>query len=222
MEPQQETLHNPPFKILQSIRCPLRETTGDDLMDFDVLIEVEGHKHWAWVPFDFVVDHCKTHHPEIAKYIRSVRKNVKGLGPKHSKMFEIMDEEGFDLLPYIYSCMKGDYNLPQVIEKIRYPRASRSGIIDKDGNVTPVDFSEKADELEDVMAEMRKSTIRNEAFMDDLLEYLNEQAMERYPEIFNAEPELIKEYEKNLISWVRNIGEGYDKLAFRATSGPAL
>ncbi len=216
----EKALNNPPFEIEKIWRYSLLEEYGEDIIDLNVVVKVEDYYHTVRLPFTFLGEHCKEHFPETAEYYNAVRRSIKGLGPKHNRMFEIMDEEGFDHLPYIYSAIKLDYNLRQAIENEQSSGQCRSGIFDKDGNFTPVDkWLEKKEglEMDKMIAEMRRTNIRNDAFMDDLMEHLNEEALNRFPEIFNAKPELIKEFHGKLIDWVRQIGEGMDKLSFRAS-----
>lgn len=180
-------------------------------MSFDVTVKTDSYSLWVPVQFNSVVTYCQHHHPEIGAYYRSVRNNVKGLGPKHSKMFEIMDEEDFDHVPYIHAYINDTYDLDE-----GYARHQKAMASANDAKRVVEQATEKSAALESHFPSLRKSALRTEAFMDNLMEYLNNEALARYPEVFNAEPELIEAFHGKLIDWVRSVGEGMDKLAFQA------
>lgn len=180
---------------------------GDDILDFGVTVQTDSYTQWVTVPFDVVVAYCQQHRPKIGAYYSSVRSNIKGLGPKHSKMMEIMDEEGFDHLPHIHAYIAANYDLDLAHEREQEMRKNTP-----DAN----QVSKKLESLGSHLPSLRQSSLRNEAFMDDLMEHLNVEVLERFPEIFNSDPELIEEFHGKLISWMKTIGSDLDSLAFKA------
>lgn len=206
---EKKAFENPPFEIIECTRYYWKEETGDDLVSFDVTIKTECFSSWLPVQFDCVAGYCQQHHPEIGKYYSSVRRNIKGLGPKQSKMFEIMDEEGFDHLPYIHAYIDHQIELEKLYERDQSLQ---------DPTPQQQEMAKKVVAIENHFPSMRESALRNEAFADDLLVYLNDQVLERFPEIFNSDPEFITKLQDKLIGNVRQIREDLDKLAYAAST----
>ncbi|MBP9152325.1 MAG: hypothetical protein KBF73_08590 [Flavobacteriales bacterium] len=200
-------MNNPPFEIIECTRSSFQELTGDDMMTFEVTVKTDSYSQWVIVSFDYLMRYCQQHRPEIGAYYSSVRRNIKGLGPKHSKMMDIMDEEGFDHLPHIHAYIADNCDLNLAHQREEELRKNPPN---------PKQVSKKVQSLESHFPSMRESRLRNDAFMDDLMEHLNNEALERFPEIFNSDPELIEEFHDKLIRWVRTIGGDLDSLSFKA------
>lgn len=205
-----ETINNPPFKILSTEQHSHLEDFGDDDVFWWVEVKTEAYEVPVLVRFDSVITYCQQQHANIGGYYRSVRKNIKGLGPKHSKMFAIMDEEGFDQTPHIYNYIKDCIDLQKHHEhNLRLEQSL----------ATPVDakkLKRSMKSLEQGMPSMRASAIRNTAFTDQILDILTNEVLERYPEIFNSDPEYITECEGILINAVIDLGTKIDSLSFKA------
>ena len=204
------TFVNPPFKILSTEQMNALETFGDDFVTWWVKVKTEAYEVPVHVHFDSVVSYCQMQHPEVGKYFTSVRRNVKGFGPKHSKMFDIMTEEGFDLMPHIYNYIKDCCNLEDYHQ---HDLRLKQSIADHEG---AKQLEAKVKSLEQHMPGMRNSAIRNTAFKDHVLELLNNEVLERYPEIFNSDPKYITECQDILIDIVLDLGSKIDNLSFHA------
>lgn len=74
----------------------------------------------------------------------------------------------------------------------------------------------KVDDLQDFVASMKYSNIRNAAFRDTLMEELSAKVLEYFPEIFESEPEYIKEVKGILINHILNLSSDLDKLSYKA------
>jgi hypothetical protein len=201
---------NSPFKILSIEQQSGLETFGGDFITWWVEVKTDAYKVPVNVHFDSVMSYCQLQHPEVGKYFTSVRRNVKGFGPKHSKMFEIMTEEGFDLQPHIYNYIKDCCNLE---EYHQHDLRMKQSMADHEG---AKQLNARVASLEKGMPAMRSSTLRNTAFKDHLLELLNNEVLERYPEIVNSDPKYISELEDILIGIVLDLGSKIDSLSFRA------
>lgn len=201
---------NPPFEILSIEQHSGLTDFGDDSIHWWIQVKTKDYVVPVSVWFDMVVEYCKLQHPEVGAYYRSVRSNVKGFGPKHSKMFAIMAEEGFDHMPHIYNYIKDCCNLEHYHQhdlKMKEYKATPEGA---------QKLEEKVTSMEEGMPDMRSSTIRNIAFMDHLLEVLTAEVLERYPEIFNSDPKYIKECERVLTDTIRDLSQKVDSLAHHA------
>jgi hypothetical protein len=204
------TFVNPPFKILSTEQKSDLDTFGDDAITWWVQVKTEAYEVPVHVHFDSVVSYCQMQHPEVGKYFTSVRRNVKGFGPKHSKMFDIMTEEGFDLIPHIYNYIKDCCNLEDYHQ--HELRMQQTMADQKEAK----QLESKVKSLEQHMPAMRNSTIRNIAFQDHVLELLNTEVLERYPEIFNSDPKYITQLQGILINIVLDLGSKIDTLSFNA------
>ncbi len=175
-----------------------------------VQVKTEAYVVPVLVSFERIVRYCQQQHPEVGKYFTSVRRNVKGFGPKHSKMFDIMTEEGFDLMPHIYNYIKDCCNLEDYHQ--HELRMQQTMADQKEAK----QVESKVKSLEQHMPAMRNSTIRNIAFKDHVLELLNHEVLERYPEIFNSDPKYITQLQGILINIVLDLGSKIDTLSFNA------
>ncbi|TNF24253.1 MAG: hypothetical protein EP314_08185 [Bacteroidetes bacterium] len=204
---------NPPFEILSIEKHDQSETFGDDQVAWWVEVKTASYVVPVYVTFEMVMGYCQQQHPEVGEYFRSVRRNVKGFGPKHSEMFDIMTEEGFDLLPHIYNCIKDCFDLEKYHQHdVRLEQA----LTDRQ---TSERMEARSAALEENMKGMRESTLRNTAFKDCILELLNNEVLERYPEIVNSDPKYIKELQGILVDAVLDLGSKIDTLSFRAAKG---
>ncbi|MCF8277859.1 MAG: hypothetical protein K9J17_14085 [Flavobacteriales bacterium] len=201
---------NPPFKIQSTEQQSGLESFGDDAITWWVVVKTDAYEVPVFVHFDWVVAYCQKQHPEVGEYFRLLRRNVKGFGPKHSKMFEIMTEEGFDLRPHIYNYIKDCCNLE---DRHQHELRIKQSMADHEGAKK---MSAKVASMEEGMPAMRSSAIRNIAFKDQVLELLNNEVLERYPEIFNSDPKYITELEGILINMVLDLGSKIDTLSFKA------
>jgi len=204
------TFVNPPFELLSVKQHSNMDTFGDDSIFWWVQVKTDAYEVPVMVDFDMVTYYCNQQHPQIGAYYSSVRKNVKGFGPKHSKMFAIMDEEGFDHLPHIYNYIKDCCDLQHYHE---HDLNLKKSIATHEGSQQ---LNAKVASLEQHLPGMRSSAVRNTAFMDHVLELLNNEVLERYPEIFNSDPKYITDCQDILTRIVLDLGSKIDSLAFHA------
>ncbi len=206
------TFVNPPFEILSTEQRSHLKDTGDDMVFWWVQVKTAEYTVPVLVDFDVVTYYCNKQHPNIGAYYSSVRKNVKGFGPKHSQMFAIMDEEGFDHLPHIYNYIKDCCDLQKYHERDLELKQTLSS------HDNAQQLKAKVKSLEQHMPGMRSSTVRGIAFKDRVLDLLNIEVLERYPEIFNSDPKYITECQGILIDVILDLGSRIDSLAFHAAN----
>ncbi len=205
-----ESFVNPPFELISTEQQSHLETSGDDWTFWWVKVKTPNYEATVMVTFDSLMRYCESQHPEIGAYYKAVRRNVQGFGPKHSHMLAIMDEEGFDHLPYIIAYVKDCCNLEHHHQKDLQLKQQLSEPKEADN------LKAKVETLEQGMSSMRASTLRNAAFKDDLMTLLNNEVLERYPELFNSDPKYIKEVQGVLINTVLTFSSTIDSLAYRA------
>lgn len=205
------SFNNPPFEIIDVKRENGLKKYGTDSLTWKVKLKTDAYELEVGVDFDMMMKYCNFVHPEVGKYYSSVQTNIKGFGPKHSKMLAIMDEEGFDHLPHIHNFIKDSYNLEEW-----HQQALRNSENNAD-KAKAKELSDRFDALEAGLQALSGAAIRDTAFKDDLFDFLTKEVNTRFPEIFNSDPAHIMECKDILIREVMNIGDKINALAYKAS-----
>ncbi|NDH68482.1 MAG: hypothetical protein EBY22_11400, partial [Gammaproteobacteria bacterium] len=146
----------------------------------------------------------KQHLPNIAKYFDDVRKNINGFGPKETKMWTIIQEEGFDIQSI----------LEQFI--IHYEMSFKTA---QNINRTPKEqeqLEEVVRNLDEITSKLKDPNLRDTAFKDMMLERLSADVLQYYPEIFNSKSEYINEVNDILVKHIVRLANELDDLAYKA------
>ncbi len=182
----------------------LLNDTGDDLVFFHVQAETENGIGETSVSFQYLRRYCKQHLPNIAKYFDDVRKNINGFGPKETKMWTIIQEEGFDIQSI----------LEQFI--IHYEMSFKTA---QNINRTPKEqeqLEEVVRNLDEITSKLKDPNLRDTAFKDMMLERLSADVLQYYPEIFNSKSEYINEVNNILVKHIVRLANELDDLAYKA------
>jgi len=188
----------------------LLEDLGDDNISFNVFFKTENQGECR-IPIILSYDDLhfwlKKTDEEIYKYLQKIRSNIHGYGPKHSKIFEVLTEEHFDLQPYIIKYIENldddfiDAHL-EWVERISTPEnreKSKQAVIEiKKG--LPSDYA--------------AYNIKFDQFKDDIDQTLHELTVKYFPELFEKDEEIFNKYKHLLISTTLDFSSGIDKLEF--------
>lgn len=186
----------------------LLDETGDDITFLHLFIKVENLPEMIMpimLPYEHFVDFVKNYDEPLHKYLKKIRSSIAGYGPKHSKVFEILNNEGFDftfhLNKYIYS--KDEVFLQQHINYCKN--------LNKPENQENVERIVKKFEgfFDDGY---RKSNIKINNFTDDLDQTIHELTLKYFPELFEMSEKHIAEYRKELFYTVTGFREKIDKI----------
>lgn len=214
MATENKKIDNPPFEILSCTMSNLLDDTGDDITLWWLRLKTPEYEVDVSVWFERLMRYCQDAHPDTYAYFNSIRRGFIGLGPKHSKVMDVLNEEGFDLMPlireYIGQCTDIEAHHQQHLKLLEM---KRDPVQDKE-------LTQKAESMSTLVRSMRESSIRIDAFTDQVMEYLGTEVATHFPEIFNSDPKYIKEFHGKLINWMLRIREDVDSLSFKAGKEP--
>lgn len=182
----------------------LLQDSGDDLIFFHVQAENENSVGETTIPFHYLRRFCKQHLPKIAKYFDDVRNNINGFGPKETKMWAIIQEEGFDIQPILEQFIT-HYGANKMF-------AQSNTRTEKEQE----QLTEMVHNLGELMSNLKDPNLRDTAFMDMMMERLSADVLQYYPDIFDSKPEYITELNGILINNIIRLANDLDNLAFKA------
>ncbi len=179
------------------------EDLGEDMIYFVLKVEKDGDEFRATIFYNDLCKYCRNNAPEIAKYFDDIRRSINGFGPKETKVWAALQAESFDIEPLLneYLRLNPGYMTPAIIQMTPEQHAS---------------VTAKVEGLQDIVGGMKYSNIRNIAFKDTLMEELSAKVLEYFPEIFESEPEYIKEVKGILSNHILNLSSDLDKLSYKA------
>ncbi len=179
----------------------LREM-GEDAISLQLNIEIEGRVYEEDISFTGLWDYANEKGLPEGKYFDSVRNNIVGFGPKHSKMFDTFREENFDLEPvlrsYIDECFAND--------GMEWLMDNRLAKIDDADLESWKDITQQFEALEESARSMSYYNLRQSELEDNLLKFVHQEVLRLFPEIFNSSPALIRKFEEVLY--------GYEMMGF--------
>ncbi|KAA5533333.1 hypothetical protein F0919_12365 [Taibaiella lutea] len=185
------------------------EDLGYDWVTIYIFFKVDDSEEFhmpAMINLDELFGFVENEEPETGKYLLNIRRNMRGYGPKHSKVLETLQEEGFDLDKYVakyFSTLEDSYFQKQIeINKnIRKPEVYK-------------DMTKKYEDLKATVEEnsLRNSQIRYTAFLDAIEIALHETTFEIYPGLFEMGDKHVAAYEEVLSRAVLNFAEEIDKI----------
>lgn len=148
---------------------------------------------WQLVFFDQLWRWAKTVEPDVSAYFDQVRRGIPGWGPKHTGMFAVLDEEGFDVNPLLVRYILANFKMEDILKW--HEKMAAQAVADPAHQqaleAIVADLAESAEG-------MRTQMPRWEAFAGALLAFATEKAVEVYPEIINSGPEAGTRYFKSM------------------------
>lgn len=181
----------------------LLEDLGNDVVFFTVQATINDIPHYTTISFYELSKFCNEHKPEIAAYFSQIRKNISGFGPKETKVWAMLQDEDFDIKQLLYSFFE---HYPNCFVPVNNKRSKEEQMA----------IEASFEQLKQSGLNMKKSTLRNSAFKDDLLKHLSEKVLENFPEIFESTPAYIMEVKEILFNHIENLSNDLSKLAYKA------
>lgn len=187
------------------------DSTGDDFLWIYIFFKVDDSKEFQ-MPIMFNLDDLfefiEKQYPEKGKYLKRIRRSIYGYGPKHSKILETIEEEGFDLDQHIqayFDSHEDDY-FEWAIER-------------NNKNSTPKSqeqISEKVEKINDYIEvnNLRAEQIKYVAFQEAIDTALHQATLKYYPDLFEMGEKHEYAYKGVLIDTVLEFVSEIDKIRF--------
>jgi len=186
----------------------LLKDLGEDVVHFRAYFRTEDLPEvriGVLIPYYDLHNFIKQVNPEAYQYITKIRTSMQGYGPKHTKVLAKLEEEGFDLEPYI----------KQFIES--KDEIFISNHLDWVEGLFKLKVQETAKEAikninKSLGENYAKDNIKLNDFKDDIDQTLHELTLKYYPEIFDMEEKKIEKYRHALITATLNFSSEIDKI----------
>ncbi len=187
----------------------LLDETGDDytMIEYFFKSNEEVCKMPIISNYDDLLFFIQKKDPPAYQYLINIRANISGYGPKHSKIFQTIANEGFNIEKYIYAFANEiDRNI--IESNVKNNKNLSTNEIEQAGKAF-----EKLNAL--VTPEYINENIKIDQFTDAIDEKLHELTLKFFPEFFDYEPEYLKAYKSLLINTTLSFRRGVDKLRHR-------
>ena len=196
----------PPFTILNIAVSDMLEDLGEDVVYFDVDIELNGKYYRTVIFMNDFVDYLMAYHVEQGRYFDKVRSSIKGFGPKETRVYNTAIDEGFDFEPLLYRFIEDIRPLEHLTPQDNAPLSAKAH----------QKLESIANDLTELAKEGKSLTLREVQFADELMDYLTESVTKIYPEIFNSAPEHITQLHEILMRGIIDISNNINDLAYAA------
>ena len=187
------------------------EFSGDDIVFIDIYYKTVQKPEILMlhsINYDKFHRFIKTVDVEAYNYLFKIRRSIGGYGPKHGKIFEVMDAENFDLQHYIHLFLAtlSEDDITQNYERCE-------ALTSKNNQETAEVLAQLDSHLDD---DYRAYNITFAKFRDEVDEKLHEVMLTHFPTFFENDATFLKEYRKILIDTTLSFTEKIDNLIFKA------
>jgi len=189
------------------------EEVGDDVVFFRFWVNDTRNGFSAFpvnMSFSFLKQYLQEKDPELHQYISKVRSAIGGWGYKESQVLAELEEGGFDLQALAWQCIchHTDWEKEtQRWQEIAYQRAD----------------PEQERKLQQAAKSLKKAATagaqhgpRLDRFCENVEALLLAEVQKSFPEIFESDPDLIREVGSKLFNAVFQLRQDVDGIAFRA------
>lgn len=173
------------------------ESTGDDIVFIHAFVHLGDEKEIdfpVFLPYYTLVEFIETVDPPAGKYLNRIRTGINGYGPKNSKIFEILQEENFDLDKYIIQYIESkeqDYVEKHIEWVNRVQSCSDEERSNLDKSIQGIEKLITTDYI--------KANINFDNFLDEFDQTVHELTLKFFPELFEKGDKYIFMY-KHLLS----------------------
>jgi len=191
------------FKIISFHIYDSIQEIGIDSIQFHLEVLKEGRTFYTLLSYRDIYRFCEENLPNVATYLKGVRNNISGFGPKETKVWAILQEEAFEIEPLFYQFIEQhqDWLSPASKPITAEERKAMDEIVRELGKESTL---------------IRDANLRETAFMDKILEDLTARVLEFYPEIFESNSENITMLKDILVKNISNLSLELEALAFES------
>jgi hypothetical protein len=184
------------------------EDLGNDYNHLHIFFKTETHPEVIYpimLPYDEFHFFIKRIDAPVGDYLTKIRTGISGYGPKHSKVFSVLEDENFDFAHYLQLYLDS-----WTADKIESHLEHNKTFNTPNTQQTAAKVMKNFDEI--VTDDFRAGNIKHEAFTDEVDQVLHEVTLKYYPDIFDKSPEIISEYRNILSRKTFDFVQSIDKL----------
>jgi hypothetical protein len=152
--------------------------------------------------FDNLVNFISAKDEATGNYLKRIRYNIQGRGPKHATMMDIMLEENYDLEPYIFQFIESN-EAEYILQHLESP-AKLSLTDSHSASECYNELSENRDMLH------HKITFRN--FQNELDKTIHDITVKYFPKIIELDKQYLIAYKDKLVDLTLSFSESVDKI----------
>ena len=184
------------------------KTTGDDIIFIHIFFKVDDKPEIRMpliLSYYDLVDFISEADKATGKYLDNIRSSMHGYGPKHSKIFKVMEEEGFDIEPFIYKYFESK-DTTYILQHVEWCEKAQT----PENNKTAKESLKKLDVL--VNDDYRNYNIKFDAYKDALDQSIHETTLTYFPELFEMSKKHIAAYRNELVNTTLSFSSEIDKI----------
>ena len=184
----------------------LLEETGDDIAFIKIFfttIQIKETLIPLSIPFEKLTSFIEKVDGDAYQYLLKIRQTIGGYGSKHSKIFETIDREGFDLKPYIQDYLQSldESIINQHLEWCKTAIKNNASI------------QEKAEKIKAIITPSYIQDNKNKyLYLEALDQAIHEVNLKYFPIIYQGNEAFINNYKSLLIDASLKFYEQLDKL----------
>jgi hypothetical protein len=183
------------------------ESTGEDFAMFHIFFRTDTLPELTmpmFLPYDYLVDYIMTINEDAGRYLKKIRTNMHGYGPKHSKVLAIIREEEFNLEPYIRQYVERqdeDYIAKVIANNVPLKPEAQKQV---------QDYKKKMDEM--LNDDFRNYQINLDQFRDELDRTLHELTLKFFPGLFEKSEKHLASYKNDLVNATLSFSTQIDRV----------
>ncbi len=186
------------------------EDTGDDYIFIKIFFKTDNLPEVFMpisYPYEKLLKFIYTVDEPAYNYLNKIRNDMHGYGPKHSKIFKVIESESFDIEKYIILFLE---SLDENHITKHYDWCDRLQ------NQTPEAQQKQQEIIDDIVSivdeDYRLWNIKYEEFLDSIDQTLHELTLKFYPDLFEMGENYIEEYRDIISRATISFAQAIDKL----------
>jgi hypothetical protein len=184
------------------------EETGDDINFIHIFFKIDDKPEYKMpyiVPYQDLLHFILETDKATGHYLDKIRSVIHGYGPKHSKVFKIMEDEGFNLEPFIIQYLESK-------DEVFFQQF--------DEWCSRLQFSSNQKEVKDSFEKLKSkvtpeyclNNINKDAFKDALDQAIHETTLKYFPGLFEKGDKHIAAYKSKLMDTTFSFYSEIDKI----------
>lgn len=182
----------------KNFRVERYELVGNEHVSFYIEAHREtGYAFFIWI-FDDLQKQLAQMHPQLADYIKGIRRGMAGYGPKEWEILDVLEAEEFDFKKYFVEYLEN--NADMVRDEVKRQTALRA-------NKDPVVQQRLEEKMEVFDKYVQGNFINGSKFLDGLEKAIITWLVDHYPEVMEGDPEDIDQIKTIMINYMMPLGE---------------
>lgn len=184
------------------------EETGDDYSHIYIFLKIDDQhelKMPVIISYEDLLSFIDNLDIDAGKYLYKIRNEINGYGPKHSKIFKVIEEEGFDLEPYIHKFIESKDE--QFIQQHKEWCDRLNSLPNQ--QTANIQFEQLKSIIND---DFREYNVNFNDYKDALDQAIHETTLKYFPQLFDKSKKHVAAYKSKLIDVTLSFSRDIDKI----------